>query len=112
MSTTTDHVRDCAACGWPLGDDCFTGAEATFCRICEDHANQQAIHVGDPVTREEVAVTRGDTTIYFIRYEDDTSYAVCNEYGDSTGHSWQGDIDGIADFIALGDIFDDVEASA
>ena len=67
MSTTTDHVRDCAACGWPLGDDCFTGAEATFCRICEDHANQQAIHVGDPVTREEVAVTRGDTTIYFIR---------------------------------------------
>ena len=39
MSTTNDHVRDCAACGWPLGDDCFTDAEATVCRICEDPAN-------------------------------------------------------------------------
>jgi hypothetical protein len=72
--------------------------------------DQQTIHVSDPVNREEVAITRGDTTIYFIRYEDDTRYAVCNEYGDGTGHSWKGDIDGIADIIALGDIFDELEA--
>lgn len=74
--------------------------------------NTQAIHVGDPVYREEVPVTRGGTTIYFVKYDDDTSYAVCNQYGDGTGHTWRGDIDGAADFIALHDIFDDVEASA
>lgn len=73
--------------------------------------NTWAIHVGDPVYREEVPVTRGRTTIYFIKYDDDTSYVVRNQHGDATGHTWRGDIDGAADFIALQDIFDDVEAS-
>ena len=67
------------------------------------------IHVSDPVEREEILITRGDhQRIYFIRYENDDHYVVCDEYGDGTGHSWQGDIDGIADFIALADIFDEV----
>lgn len=69
------------------------------------------IHVSDPVYREEVLVTRGNHVIYLVKYEDDTRYAIVDKYGNGTTHTWRGDIDGIADFQSLADIFDDVYGS-
>lgn len=70
--------------------------------------DRPAINVFVPVYREEVLVTRGDRSLYLVRYEDDTEYAIMNEDGYGTAHTWSGDIDGISDFIALHDIFDDL----
>lgn len=75
-------------------------------------SNNTIIHVGSPSTREQVPVTRGDTTLYFVRYDDATTYTVIDEYGDETGHTWSGDIDGIADFIALSFMFDQMDGAA
>lgn len=71
------------------------------------------IHVGDPRwdVQETILVTRGDVSLYLRKWEDDTSYAVLDEDGDDTGHTWRGGIDGIADFTALGDLFDVVKES-
>ena len=73
---------------------------------------QPTIHVSDPRTREEVCVTRGGTTIYLVKYEDDTRYMVLDQYGDDTGFTWRGGIEGPSDFIAIGDMMDDVSDSA
>lgn len=77
----------------------------------EEQTMSTTIRVSDPITREEVAVTRGNTTLYFVMYQGDNEYAVMDEYGDGTGHTWKGDIEGADDFIALHDIFDEVEAA-
>lgn len=68
----------------------------------------QDIHVNDPVWREEVTVTRGGHTLYFVKYDDDTSYSVMDEHGFGTAHMWRGDIEGTSDFHALADLFDEV----
>lgn len=68
----------------------------------------QDIHVNDPVWREEVLVTRGNRCLYFVKYDDDTRYTVMDENGFGTAHMWRGDIEGIADFQALADLFDEV----
>lgn len=65
------------------------------------------IHVSSPTFREEVAVTRGEQTLYFVKYEDDTRYIVIDEFGNGTGHSWRGDVEGISDFHAINAMFDD-----
>ena len=66
------------------------------------------IHVGDPVYKEEVCVTRGDRCIYLVKYDDDTQYDVLDEHGERTTFTWSGDVQGIADFIALADLFRDI----
>lgn len=71
-------------------------------------ADDNAINVFDPVYREEVLVTRGNRGLYFVKYDDDTKYAIMDDHGNGTVHTWRGEIDGISDFIALHDIFDDV----
>jgi len=68
----------------------------------------EEIHISDPVWREEVLVTRGDRCLYFVKYDDDTRYMVLDEHGNGTTHTWRGGIDGIVDFIALADMFDEV----
>lgn len=73
-------------------------------------SNNTTIHVGG--VREEIPVTRGDTILYFVRHEGGQEYHVLDEYGDATGHKWSGDIDGIADFIALSFMFDQIDGAA
>ena len=68
----------------------------------------EGIHVSDPVTREDIYVTRGEQALTFVRYESDTRYIVLDEHGFDTGHSWRGDFEGVSDFIALNDLFDTV----
>jgi hypothetical protein len=70
--------------------------------------DRPVINVFDPVYREEVLVTRGSRGLYFVKYDDDTKYAIMDDHGNGTVHTWRGEIDGISDFIALHDIFDDV----
>jgi hypothetical protein len=74
--------------------------------------DQTTIHVSDPIFREEVRVTRGNGTIYLVKYEDDTRYMVLDQHGDDTGFTWRGGIDGASDFIAIGDMIDDIKAVA
>lgn len=68
----------------------------------------EEIHVNDPVTREDILVTRGEQMLTFVRYESDSRYFVLDRFGFDTGRTWRGDIEGASDFIALNDLFDTV----
>ena len=43
-----------------------------------------------------------------MKYDDDTQYDVLDEHGERTTFTWNGDVQGIADFIALADLFRDI----
>jgi hypothetical protein len=107
----SDH-RDCDVCGWHLEATQFTNDDVDVCVICEDPANREGgdIHVGEPRTREEVRITRGETDIYLVKYDEDLHYIILTEHGDDTGQTWSGGVDGIHAFHALSDIFDGIEA--
>jgi hypothetical protein len=66
------------------------------------------INVSDPRLTIEIHITRGDMELYLCKDEDDTKYAVLDEDRMDTGYTWRGEADGIADFIALNDLFDNV----
>jgi|Laugrefa1bdmlbdn_1035148.scaffolds.fasta_scaffold21990_3 hypothetical protein len=71
-------------------------------------SSDTGIHVSDPIHREEVCVTRGSDCIYLVRFEDETRYAVLDEDGNDTGHTWSGDIWGVSDFHALAGLIDTI----
>lgn len=68
----------------------------------------EEISVSDPVTREDILVTRGTQTLTFVRWECDARYVVLDQYESDTGLTWRGDFEGVSDFIALNDLFDTV----
>lgn len=71
-------------------------------------SRDEGITIHEPVFREEVTLTRGERGLYLVKYDDDTRYIVLDEYGDDTGFTWSGDVEGISDFISIHAIFDDV----
>jgi hypothetical protein len=70
--------------------------------------DREDIYVNDPVWREEVYVTCRGRGLYFVKYDDDPHYEVLDEHAKQTTHTWRGDFEGIADFIALADLFDEL----
>ena len=58
--------------------------------------DRNTIYMNDPVYIEEVCVGFGDPesrdgayhNLYLQKYDDDTSYAVIDEWGKNTGFSW------------------------
>lgn len=76
--------------------------------------DKDAIYVNDPVYIEEIVVARGDIedrdgpvqTLYLQKYEDDTRYAVIDEWGKQTNRSFSGDPG--SNIQAVHDLFDDI----